>query len=723
MYSCSSHISCKYLDFYYIKIAVVFYLLLSSIGSPLHAQTKLIDSLKEVLAILKDSENVDCLNNLAYAYTLNEKKDSALHYTGLAYSEAIKINYIHGVAVSLVRKARIVKHFDDDLVQAEKFSKESLNWFEKTSNKEGLYDVYHELMYSIFGQSRFDEAIGYAQKKYDWSKKAGDGAKMFDALSNIAAIYKDAGNYERSLYYNQQARQLAIKIENRPALQSILFGLGEMFMKIEDYPSALANFREAFQMDTPEFEKLRQDGDFDIWVKMEYAEIFCHLNLFDLAWHYFELYKPSGKNDRYYRVYLVSVGEYYFLQKKYDTALQKFLPGLYFHKKLNNRNEIQRTLIFVAKTYLALHQYDSAMKYGWEALAVANTTKAKQITRDACEVLYKIYDWRKQPDSAYIYFRNFVLMGDSVANEQTKAKFVVFNYDQKIELLDKEKQLQQQQLKQNDQQKKILIGGIAVIILLGIILFRNILLKRKNEAHRRDNIESELQLQKLESEKIKAQLQQQATELEMQALRAQMNPHFIFNSLNAINSFILQNNKQQASEYLTKFSRLVRLILQNSQSGLITPESELESLKLYLELEALRFDNHFNFAIDVNKELDTLAIKVPPLIIQPYVENAIWHGLMHKNENGRLQIELYEEANMLYCKITDDGIGRKKSAELKSKSAASHKSMGMQITANRIAMLQQNEYAQTQIKINDLVLPDGSAGGTEVILKIPVCYG
>ena len=697
-------------------------LLISFFTTPSQAQTKLIDSLKEELPVLKDSENVDCLNSLAYAYTLFEKKDSAIHYNDLALSEAKKLNYIHGIAVSFVRKARIAKHFDDDLIQAEKLAKESLNWFEKTQNKEGLFEVYHELMYSIFGQSRYNEAIEYAQKMYDLSKKSGDGAKMFDALSSIAAIYKDAGNYERSLYYAQQARELAIKIEDKYPLQSTLFGLGEMFMKIEDYPPALANFREAFQMDTPEFEKLRQDGDFDIWVKMEYAEIFCHLNLFDSAWHYFELYKPSSKNDRYYRVYLVSMGEYYFLQKKYDTALQKFIPGLYFHKKLNDRNEIQRTLIFVAKTYLALHQYDSAMKYGWEALAVADTTKAKQITRDAFEVLYKVYDWRKQPDSAYIYFRNFVLMGDSVANEQTKAKFVVFNYDQKIELLDKEKQLQQQQLKQNDQQKKILIGGIAVIILVGIILFRNILLKRKNEAHRRDNIESELQLQRLESEKIKAQLQQQATELEMQALRAQMNPHFIFNSLNAINSFILQNNKQQASEYLTKFSRLVRLILQNSQSALITLESELESLKLYLELEALRFDNHFNFAIDVDKELDTLAIKVPPLIIQPYVENAIWHGLMHKDEKGHLQIELYEEANMLYCKITDDGIGRKKAGELKSKSAAGHKSMGMQITAKRIAMLWQNENAQTQIKINDLVLPDGNAGGTEVILKIPVCY-
>jgi LytS/YehU family sensor histidine kinase len=248
------------------------------------------------------------------------------------------------------------------------------------------------------------------------------------------------------------------------------------------------------------------------------------------------------------------------------------------------------------------------------------------------------------------------------------------------------------------------------------------MLKRKNESNRREIAENELQLQKLESEKTKVELQHQATELEMQALRAQMNPHFIFNSLNSINRFILQNNKAQASEYLTKFSRLVRLILQNSQVALIPLESELESLQLYLELETVRFDHHFEFKIIVDDELDADIIKVPPLIIQPYVENAIWHGLMHKEEKGHLEIELFQEEYSLCCRITDDGIGRNKAAELKSKSASTHKSVGMKITASRIEMLQQKKQLDAHIKITDLILPDGTAGGTEVLLKIPVCY-
>ena len=194
---------------------------------------------------------------------------------------------------------------------------------------------------------------------------------------------------------------------------------------------------------------------------------------------------------------------------------------------------------------------------------------------------------------------------------------------------------------------------------------RNIILNRRNE---KQQMEHEMKIQKLESARTHAELHQQATELEMQALRAQMNPHFIFNSLNSINRFILQNNKAQASEYLTKFSRLVRLILQNSQAALISLESELESLRLYLELEAVRFDHHFEFKISVENDLDISALKVPPLIIQPYAENAIWHGLMHKEERGHLEIRIFQQQEILCCRINDDGIGRKKAAELKSKS-------------------------------------------------------
>ena len=192
------------------------------------------------------------------------------------------------------------------------------------------------------------------------------------------------------------------------------------------------------------------------------------------------------------------------------------------------------------------------------------------------------------------------------------------------------------------------------------------------------------------------------SELQLQALRAQMNPHFIFNSLNSINRFILQNNRVQASEYLTKFSKLVRMILQNSQASFITLESELESLSLYLEMEALRFNYHFDYKISAPDDLDISVLKVPPLIIQPYTENAIWHGLMHKEEKGQLDIEVSQEDGYLFFKITDDGIGRNRAAALASKSATKHKPMGLRITADRIAIMQSTNGIESPVTINDL---------------------
>jgi LytS/YehU family sensor histidine kinase len=184
--------------------------------------------------------------------------------------------------------------------------------------------------------------------------------------------------------------------------------------------------------------------------------------------------------------------------------------------------------------------------------------------------------------------------------------------------------------------------------------------------------------------------------------------------------FILENNRLQASEYLSKFSRLVRLILQNSQEAFIPLEREVEALKLYLELESLRFENKFEYKISVDDNVDTTVLKVPPLVIQPYAENAIWHGLMHKKEKGHLEIELYVEEEILFCKITDDGVGRKYATELKRKSNLGHRSMGMRITADRMAMVQQTNQTDTHINIRDLVLLMEVPAVRRCYLKFPL---
>ena len=208
-------------------------------------------------------------------------------------------------------------------------------------------------------------------------------------------------------------------------------------------------------------------------------------------------------------------------------------------------------------------------------------------------------------------------------------------------------------------------------------------------------------------------------ELEMQALRAQMNPHFIFNCLSSINNFVLNNETEEASDYLTKFSRLIRTVLNNSKKSYIPLEDELDMLRLYLEMETLRFKDSFTYCIHMDEKIDPLTIFIPPLLIQPFVENAIWHGLLHKAEPGRLDICVKVEKNILICIIEDNGVGRSFARVSESKSVEKKKSMGIQITRQRLSLINGNaEIAGNDFVIEDLYDDIGHASGTKVILRL-----
>jgi len=217
------------------------------------------------------------------------------------------------------------------------------------------------------------------------------------------------------------------------------------------------------------------------------------------------------------------------------------------------------------------------------------------------------------------------------------------------------------------------------------------------------------------------ELREHMAELEMRALRAQMNPHFIFNCLNSINRYIVKSDNATASLYLTRFAKLIRLILDNSNSKKVLLSNELEALRLYIEMERIRFDSKFDYHLIVDEDVHTDSVGVPSLIIQPYVENAIWHGLLHKEGKGSLwvRIRMLDE-NTLECVIEDNGVGREKAAEFRSKSATGKKSLGMKLTEDRIAVL--NQYAQTNASVEIVDLEDDNhlAAGTRVVVVIPV---
>lgn len=219
----------------------------------------------------------------------------------------------------------------------------------------------------------------------------------------------------------------------------------------------------------------------------------------------------------------------------------------------------------------------------------------------------------------------------------------------------------------------------------------------------------------------KAAIKQQMAELEGKALRAQMNPHFIFNSLNAIQKLIVIQDMDASYNYLSKFSKLLRLVLDNSDKNFISLSQELEMNKLYLELESLRFKNSFQYYIRLNQPTDPDILLIPSLLLQPFIENAIWHGLMHKDGDKKLEINFTEDRQYLICTIEDNGIGREKSAFIKSQKLGAHyfESKGTQLSQQRIKLLT-DAGNETAVSYIDLTNPDGSAAGTRVNIKIPL---
>ncbi|WP_041627600.1 histidine kinase [Owenweeksia hongkongensis] len=239
--------------------------------------------------------------------------------------------------------------------------------------------------------------------------------------------------------------------------------------------------------------------------------------------------------------------------------------------------------------------------------------------------------------------------------------------------------------------------------------------KRTNEI-----IYKSKELEKEREQKLKTEYEKQLMESEMSTLRLQMNPHFIFNSLNSIRYYILKEDSEKASDYITAFSKLLRMILQHSREKTIKLEDELDALRLYIEFERTRFENKFDYSINVAEDVDVSNIPIQPLLIQPFVENSIWHGLLHKDGTGHLNVEVFMEGAFLTVIVEDDGIGRRKSREYNSAKSSTYKSMGMQITKDRLRMMAKVQNADAGYEIVDMVDAEGSAAGTKVILKIKV---
>jgi LytS/YehU family sensor histidine kinase len=350
----------------------------------------------------------------------------------------------------------------------------------------------------------------------------------------------------------------------------------------------------------------------------------------------------------------------------------------------------------------SLHHFTSAIKHLKQVLDISEKNGFQIITVTALQNLAAVYTKTGDYKAANQYRSNYINLKDSIANAKSKTdlndleiSYEVLQKEQEIALLRKDNDIANIKLQNNKRSLIFYITGFCMLLtIIGFIFFQR-------------------------SQRLKLETQKQKAELEMQVLRSQMNPHFIFNSLNSIENFIMHNEKRLASDYLNKFSRLIRSILDSSRNELVPLAKDMDALRLYVELEQLRFNNKFTFHIYIDPALLQGDYQVPSLLIQPYVENAIVHGIAHSNKED-LEITVTAVLNGDYIKyaILDNGVGRKKAAAYNLQNKPKHTSVGLKITEDRIAHYNMNNPVKDAVIFTDLTDENNEPLGTKVEITI-----
>ena len=416
------------------------------------------------------------------------------------------------------------------------------------------------------------------------------------------------------------------------------------------------------------------------------------------------------------------VADFYNQKNRYDDEIQLRKRNLDELKEIsrssvastgqgiNTRDTIttQRINYKIANAYIAQDKLDEAIPYLEKSIVEADKDDDLVVQKDATRKLSEVYRNKGDYTRALESYQDYVAVVDSlyVRKEQEISRAARFNREiantqNRISSLEQERELSQskyslavteQQLYEetSKRQKWIIYSLIFGIALMGLTTF---LYYRSNKQQKLAN-----------------------NLLALKSLRTQMNPHFIFNALNSVNNYIAKSDERSANRFLSEFSVLMRSVLENSEEDFIPLAKELELLELYIKLEHSRFSDKFDYEMDVDKKIDVDAFQIPPMLLQPYIENAIWHGLRYKEEKGFLKIKVRQiTEDMLEIRIEDNGIGRKRSAELKTTNQKKQKSKGMGNIKKRIQILNDMYKNKVDVSIADL---NTDQTGTRVSLKL-----
>ena len=505
-------------------------------------------------------------------------------------------------------------------------------------------------------------ALDYHQEALSLSESIADPGDFVlrernTAINGIGNIYRMLEQYGLAIEYFQRSLENDQALGNLEGQVANYQNIAECLEALGDLTGAMSYYEDALRVN----KSLGSDRS-DVITRYGMAHVLAHEEKAAEALEILEAILPKARSMRdpelLANVY-VQLGWVLSRLKRYDEARGYLLNGLRISEELNLPSNMDSANRYLHDMEMALGNYQAAIEF-YKASVAARRMISNDLNR------------------RYVY--------------EMISKSEVDKRKDQIEILSKENEIVKLRLRRN---RTTLLVGALMLVLITLILY---ILYRQYQ---------------LNSEK-------KVLTLEQAMLRSQMNPHFLFNSLNSIKLYIINNEQKNAVHYLNKFSKLVRKILEASSLKEIPLAEELETVELYMNIENIRFNNEIDFAVEMDPEINPSLVKIPSLILQPFLENAIWHGLSSMEGEKRIRILIrQDESGYITLVIRDNGIGRAEADKLKQRRVLKRKSVGIDITRERLANFSRDYQYNYTIEIRDLFDADGKSAGTEVILKIP----
>ncbi|MBU2916013.1 histidine kinase [Reichenbachiella agariperforans] len=609
------------------------------------------------------------------------------------------------------------------------------------------------MAYYKYCTGEMDSSIFYFKNSAQVASTYNDPGQAGRMINNAANLFEIGSQLDSSLIYYDSALFFADFAKDTSLIGSVLIGKGIVFQLLGLLNESLINYQEA--------EKLEEHLDVMLSARlnrytilldhfpdqMNYEELFESFELArsnSLEQHQASLIQFIGNRQRI-------LGEYKSAHSYYDQGIELAnnlgrpdLTAFMFvgkGKTALDENLIEQAIVFLdsgrilsesnqlttpliqvytalSKAYLQIGELKKCLEFSKKAIEISESHGQKEIVTNAYENMAKAYALLGKHELAFEYQQLFTEKSQEILDQQKSEQLTFLQTKYETEKITNERNLAEERatVAEATSRQNLTLFIAAVVVAFLIIISAMFYFSKLKQAKKTEIIALELR----ESQQRLA-LEKQYRDSELKALKAQMNPHFIFNVLNSIQEFIVLNKKDLASDYLSMFAELIRSYLHFSNSGSISLRDEVDTLEKYLKLETLRFEDTFSYDLQVDEGIYPEEFQIPTMIIQPYVENAIKHGLFHKSGDRKLTVAFTKpETDLIQCIITDNGIGRANAKKRNEAKGNTHKSFAMEATASRLELYNEKSKNKIGIETIDLIGEDQEALGTQVILTIPL---